>query len=63
MLNRIISVNLGANMSAGVHARAKGCVIQRCQNKNPREELGSGDVSDVTHRKRGMRISDLRKSS
>ena len=25
----------------------RGCVIQRCQNKNPRNELGPGDVSDV----------------
>ena len=29
------------NMSAGVHARARGgCVIQWCQNKNPRSDLG-----------------------
>ena len=44
-------------MSAGVHALAGGgCVIQRCQNKNPREELGPGNVSDVTHWKRGLRF-------
>ena len=36
-------------MNAGVHARARGGrVIQRCQNKNPRQ----GDVNDVMHRKR-----------
>ena len=36
-----------------MHARS-GCVIQRCQN--PRSELRPVDVSDVTHRKRGLRI-------
>ena len=29
---------------------------QRCQNKNPRWELGPGDMSDITHWKRGLRF-------
>ena len=33
-----------------------GCVIQRCQNKNPREALGPGYLGDVTHRKHGLRF-------
>ena len=37
------------------HVR-RGCVIQRCQNENPRWELRSGDVNDVMHQKRGQRI-------
>ena len=37
------------------HAR-RGCVIHRCQNKNPREKLRPRDVNDVMHRKRGLRI-------
>ena len=31
-----------------------GCVIQRCQNKNPRQKLGLRDVNDVMHRKLGI---------
>ena len=42
-------------MQVFTHLR-RGCVIQRCQNKNTRYELRPGDVSDVTHRKRGQRI-------
>ena len=35
-------------MSAGVHARARGgCFIQRCQNKNPREDLGMWKTSCI----------------
>ena len=34
----------------------RGCVIQRCQNKNPRLESGPGYLGDVTHRKRGLRF-------
>ena len=34
----------------------RGCVIQRCQNKNPRFELKPGNASDVTHRKRRLGI-------
>ena len=34
----------------------RGCVIQRCQNKNPRSKLGPGDVNDITHWKRELRI-------
>ena len=34
----------------------RGCVIQRCQNKNPRLEFGPGYLSDVMHRKRGLRF-------
>ena len=39
----------------------RGCVIQRCQNKNPSSELRPGDVSDITHRKRGLRILGFEK--
>ena len=34
----------------------RGCVIQRCQNKNPRYELRPGYLGDVTHLKRGLRF-------
>ena len=34
----------------------RGCVIQRCQNKNPRSKLRPGYLGDVTHRKRGLRF-------
>ena len=34
----------------------RGCVIQRCQNKNPRYELGPGDMGDVTRWKQGLRF-------
>ena len=39
----------------------RGCVIQRCQNKNLTLELRPGDVSDVTRRKRGLRILGFEK--
>ena len=40
-----------------------GCVVRRCQNKNPRENGWPVDVNDVMHRKRAQRIlGDLKKS-
>ena len=41
------------NINAGAW---KGCVIQRCQNKNPRQELRPGYLGDVTHWKQGLRF-------
>ena len=40
-----------------VFTRARGEDVSfRCQNKNPREELGPGYLGDVTHQKRGLRF-------
>ena len=46
-------------MTAGVHARAGRGVIQRCQNKNPKQ----GDVNDVMHRKRPEDLGRFEKVS
>ena len=59
---RLVHGLVGCNINTGVYACAeRGCVIQRCKNKYPRQKLGPGDVSDVTHRKRGLRICGLEK--
>ena len=48
--------SLGATLTQVFTRVWRGCVIHRCQNKNPREELRPEDVSDVMHSKRGLRI-------
>ena len=40
-----------------------GCVVHRCQNKNPRERIRPGDVNDIMHRKRARRILGILKKS
>ena len=45
-----------------MHAQG-GCVVHRCQNKNPREKGWPVDVNDVMHRKRARRILGILKKS
>ena len=40
-----------------------GCVVHRCQNKNPRKEGWRVDVNDVMHRKRKRMILGILKKS
>ena len=47
---------LGATLTLVLTRARRGCVIHRCQNKNPREVLGPGDEDDVVHRKRGLKF-------
>ena len=55
---------LGANMSAGVNARARGgCVVHRCQNKNPIERLTSGREWRHAPEVRAWRILGILKKS
>ena len=51
---------LGANLSAGVKARARrGCVVRRCQNKNPKERLTGGCEKRHATEARARRILEI----
>ena len=53
---------LGTTLTQVFTRTRRGCVIQRCQNKNPRWKVRPEGVGDIMHRKRGLRIWGFEKS-